>query len=340
MKKSLLALAVLGAFTGIAAAQSSVTLFGVVDQSFNNINNAGHTVRQMASNQLNSNRLGFKGSEDLGGGLSAGFWLEGAMSTENGNAGGLTFQRRSTVSLVGTFGEIRLGRDYTPSFWNSVFGDVNGANGLGEGLNLFSFNLGSNAATFVRANNQVSYFLPGGLGGFYGQVSVAAGSNQHSAKYEGGRIGYGAGPIDVSVAYSQTTPQTNNKFDVFNVGGSYNFGIATVYGFYYQDKWGNAKQSVYELSVGVPVGPGQLRGSYGHTKLTGTNDLGTVYDGSSANMFGVEYVYDLSKMTSVYVSYGHISNTGAQAGFAVEANGYAATNNTSTGENIGLRVAF
>src|SRR3954466_15464328 len=83
MKKSLLALAVLGAFAGAASAQSSVTLFGVVDLSANQIKNGGASTQTLQSNQLNSNRLGFRGIEDLGGGLKAGFWLEAAMSNEN-----------------------------------------------------------------------------------------------------------------------------------------------------------------------------------------------------------------------------------------------------------------
>jgi len=145
MKKSLLALAALGAFAGAASAQSSVTLFGVVDQSVNYIKNGSTKTTTLQSNQLNSNRLGFKGTEDMGGGLKAGFWLEAGMANENGLMGGgngLTstnaptyaatgangasiFNRRSTVSLFGAFGEIRLGRDYDPSFWNTVYDDVN-----------------------------------------------------------------------------------------------------------------------------------------------------------------------------------------------------------------------
>src|SRR5450631_1982228 len=113
MKKSLLALAVLGAFAGAASAQSSVTLFGVVDLSLNSQSSNGQTLRTMDSNQLNSNRLGFKGVEDLGGGLSAGFWLEAGMNNDLGTGaaggGGLSFNRRSTVSLISnTLGEVRL----------------------------------------------------------------------------------------------------------------------------------------------------------------------------------------------------------------------------------------
>src|SRR5215471_4702898 len=109
MKKSLLALAVLGAYAGVASAQSSVTIFGVVDLSINNIKNGDLRTTSMQSNQLNSNRLGFRGFEDLGGGLGAGFWLEGGMSNENGSqVAKFDFARRSYVSLASqAAGEIR-----------------------------------------------------------------------------------------------------------------------------------------------------------------------------------------------------------------------------------------
>src|SRR5436309_15281019 len=117
MKKSLLALAVLGAFAGAASAQSSVTLFGIVDVNARYGKTGDVKVKSLGTDGINSSRLGFRGVEDLGGGLKAGFHLEGALSPDDGTAGGFNFRRRSTVSLLGNFGEVRLGRDYTPSFW-------------------------------------------------------------------------------------------------------------------------------------------------------------------------------------------------------------------------------
>src|SRR5262245_16563938 len=88
MKKSLLALAVLGAYAGVASAQSSVTIFGIIDLSINQVENGNTKTTVMGSNQLNSNRLGFRGFEDLGGGLGAGFWIEAGMNNGTGEAGG------------------------------------------------------------------------------------------------------------------------------------------------------------------------------------------------------------------------------------------------------------
>mgnify|MGYP003551087525 CR=1 FL=1 len=78
MKKSLLALAVLGAFAGAASAQSSVTLFGIVDVNARYVDNNGVKQYQLSQDGINSSRLGFRGSEDLGGGMAASFWVAGS----------------------------------------------------------------------------------------------------------------------------------------------------------------------------------------------------------------------------------------------------------------------
>src|SRR5688500_3156954 len=99
MKKSLLALAALSAFAGAASAQSSVTLFGIVDAAFTRLSAGGVSVRGLTNSNYNSSRLGFRGVEDLGGGLRAGFWLEGAVFNDSGDGSGtgvdFDFQRRS-----------------------------------------------------------------------------------------------------------------------------------------------------------------------------------------------------------------------------------------------------
>ncbi|MBX9834466.1 MAG: porin, partial [Burkholderiaceae bacterium] len=148
MKKSLIALAVLAA-SGAAMAQSSVTLFGIVDATYAYGNGSVANKSQLTNSGYNSSRLGFRGVEDLGGGMSASFWLEAGVNNDNGSGAntnatnqaaaaalgngqqGLTFNRRSTVSLNGGFGEVRLGRDYTPQFWNLTVFDPFGTNGVG-----------------------------------------------------------------------------------------------------------------------------------------------------------------------------------------------------------------
>ena len=126
MKKSLLALAVLGAFAGVASAQSSVTLQGTIDVNARYVKNDGVDRRlSMGNNGINAGQLVFSGNEDLGGGLVASFQLNSGISADSGNSSaedgsGKFFNRRSTVSLSGGFGEVRLGRDYTPTYWNNA----------------------------------------------------------------------------------------------------------------------------------------------------------------------------------------------------------------------------
>ena len=114
MKKSLVALAVLAGFAGAAAAQSSVTLFGVIDVAARYTKANGQDTKQLTNDGSSSSRFGVRGVEDLGGGLKAGFWLEGALAADTGTADATRFWgRRASVSLMGDFGEVRLGRGKT-----------------------------------------------------------------------------------------------------------------------------------------------------------------------------------------------------------------------------------
>ncbi|WP_454912799.1 porin [Variovorax gossypii] len=289
MKKSLVALAAL-AVAGVASAQSSVTLFGVVDASISGYSSTARDLnptvfpnafgipvylnkgsvktssRQLANSGYNASRLGFRGTEDLGGGLAASFWLEAPISNDDGQQGIATFARRSTVSLSGGFGEIRLGRDYTPTFWNDTVFDPFGT--LGVGTNLISTantsfgGFGTPAAStgaftnvgtsnYVRASNTIGYFLPPNLGGFYGQVmygmsektkydngiyTPTTANAARQGRYVGGRFGYANGPLDVALAYGSSTvgdnyyAGTTTKINTLNLGASYDFGPVKLFG--------------------------------------------------------------------------------------------------------------
>ena len=336
MKKSLLALAALTAFAGAASAQSSVTLFGIVDLSLNSVKNGSLSQKLMSSNQLNSNRLGFRGVEDLGGGMRAGFHIEGAMDTDTGNLTGQSWQRRSTVSLMGGFGEVRLGRDYTASFWNKTIFDPFGTNGLGSSLNTAS-TLSSGATTLVRANNMVGYFLPP-MGGLYGQVQVAAGENVTGNKYLGGRLGYAAGPVNVAGAWGKTykTGTMIADFKDMNFAGSYNMGFMTMMAQYGKVDYGSANQKTALLGVTVPFGASTLKASY--LKASGSSKS------LAAKQFAFGYQYDLSKRTALYATVSSLNNDGDAATGArfTIGQGPAMTRggDTSRGYNAGIRHSF
>lgn len=350
MKKSLIALAVLAA-SGAAMAQSSVTLFGIVDATYAYGSGSVANKSQLTNSGYNSSRLGFRGVEDLGGGMSASFWLEAGVNNDNGSGGttstnnqgasgvtgggGLTFNRRSTVSLNGGFGEVRLGRDYTPQFWNLTVFDPFGTNGVGTTQTLNS-SLGG--PTTVRASNSIGYFLPGNLGGFYGQAQYYMGENLSNAanKKDGNglalRAGYANGPINVALAFSDTKFLSGN-IKAVNLGGQYDLGVAKIMAHYNQDdvKGGNEGKG-FLIGGLVPVGAGEIRLAYSTYKID------TVGADPRTNKIALGYVHNLSKRTALYATYAHVSN---KNGAAQSLNGsVTAAGDNSNGYDFGIRHSF
>lgn len=335
MKKSLLALAVLGAFAGVASAQSSVTLFGIIDLNGRSVKNGSNdALRQMSQDGINSSRLGVRGVEDLGGGLSAGFWLEGAMNPDNGTATGQSWQRRSTVSLIGRFGEVRLGRDYTSGFWNTTIFDPFGTNGVGAFTNVSINALGTNGGgTYVRSNNTVGYFLPGNLGGLYGQAQISAPENVSGTKQTSVRLGWAGGPVNVAFS-TQTTKAAPTDWKHSNIAGSWNFGFATLMAQWDKQDAGALEQKTWLLGAVVPLGQGEL-----HAAFTKADAAGGTTAANDADQAAVGYVYNLSKRTAMYGTYSRIKNKGA-ANFTVGAGNGSAAGRNSTGYEVGLRHSF
>jgi len=345
MKKALIALAALG-LTGAAVAQSSVTLFGVVDANMRYIRTSGLTVKKLDSSGLNTSRFGVRGVEDLGGGLKAGFWLESEVATDTGVAGGgnAFWGRRATVSLAGDFGEVRLGRNKTASRLHLEDFDPYTFTGVGSVSAVYS-NLGSgNGTSFGRADNLVAYSLPENLGGFYGTVDVSAGEGVNNNKGESARFGYKQGPIHVSAAYSSATnTAATDKYKLASIGGAYDFGVARPSLSYTEAKYGARKQQILTASVTVPLGQGNILASYtdakantaAETAATGFTPIG------DAKLFAIGYVYNLSKRTALYTTYGTIDNNGLAA-FSVSGTpaGYTKAGQRSNGFDVGISHRF
>jgi predicted porin len=363
MKKSLMALAALAA-CGAATAQSSVTLFGVVDATYAYGSGSIYNKSQLAHSGNSGSRLGFRGVEDLGGGLSASFWLEAGLSPDNGtgvdantnnqpvpqavdpdtlsagqvpNAGsGLVFNRRSTISLSGGFGEVRLGRDYTPQFLNLTAYDPFGTSGVGTTQTYMS-RLGGPAS--VRASNSIGYFLPDNLGGFYGQAQYYLGENNSNAvnKKDGNglglRAGYKNGPVDAAAAFSETKFLTGS-IKTANVGGLYDLGVAKIIAQYSQDKISRGPTGKGMLLGGaVPVGPGEVRLSYSTYKadIKGPVDPRT-------NKLALGYVHNLSKRTALYTTFARLTNKGG--GVQALNGAKSGPNANSNGYDFGIRHSF
>ena len=345
MKKSLLALAAIS-LAGAASAQSSVTLFGIVDAAYAHVSAGGRSASGITNSGLNSSRLGFRGVEDLGGGLKANFWLEGQLNNDVGQGFGQTvgfdFQRRAYVGLSGNFGEVRLGREYTPTFWNTTIYDPFGTNGVGTSNTLAmigSAGAVGNSTNAVRANNMITYDLPA-MGGFVGQAMVAFGENTGGVKtnnYLGFRFGYAAGPLSAHAAFGKTKALTSaNDTKYQNIGASYDFGAVKPMFFWGTEKTGSgAKVTGWEISAVAPMGQGELRAAISRYDVANSpNDW---------NKFALGYGYNLSKRTQLYTTYARVSNKGAQIK-AVANNGLsagaAAAGGGSNGYEFGVRHVF
>jgi len=327
----------------IATAQSTVTAFGIVDSSVRYVKNGNSRMGSLASGGLSSNRLGFRANEDLGDGLAADFWLEMGFNPDTGTQADSArfWNRRSTVAIKGRFGELRLGRDYSPTYLG--FDQFDAFNGGGVGaVDRFMSRLGTDVDNITRTDNLVSYFFPPGLGGLYGQLSAAPGEGVNGKKLIGGRLGYAAGPLNLSAAYSTTkvTPiGGEDAFKIAEIGAAYTFSAATLMGFFTENKFGAQKIGVAQLGVRIPVGLGTIRASYTRANASGRTGTGISTDANDASQIALGYVHDLSKRTALYATYARLNNNGAAA-YAVSTPPTMPAGATSTGYEIGMRHSF
>ena len=214
MKKTLIALATFAAATG-ALAQSSVTLFGGADLNMRNVTSGTNKFSGMAQDGIYSSRLGFMGTEDLGGGLKANFHFEGAMAPDVGTSGFFSFARKSIIGLSGGFGEVRLGRDYTPMFTVAGIADPFGTNGVGSSYNLANgavvTNLTTPAATGSAAGEASAFRTR--------QTASATGTNAAATLPEASVI---ADPN--AVRLNNSVAFYSPSFNGFTVSGMYGYG--------------------------------------------------------------------------------------------------------------------
>lgn len=309
MKKSLLALAVFGAFAGTAAAQTNVSIYGIIDIGLTHSRSDVAATRWgIDSGNWYGSRLGFRGTEDLGGGLSAIFQLENGFSADTGalGQGGRLFGRHAWVGLQGSFGTVRLGRSWTPTYSALTdvidpFGDgLAGAAGAFFGRNIFN-------AIDVRTQNAIFYSNTfGGL-----KADVAYGLGEVAGDTSAGRqlstaFTYTAGPLKAVVGYHDQNDAagTGSAKHAF-IGGTYDFGAAKLHlGVDRQktDAAGVTTVDANDVLIGatIPVGSGKILASYNRLN-----------DDTAANVdrkqYAVGYAYDMSKRTTLYTSYGHIN---------------------------------
>ena len=343
MKKSLIALAVLAA-SGAAMAQSSVTLFGIVDTAVgyvDNANAAGDSVYGLSTSGNATSRLGFRGVEDLGGGLKAGFWLEGEVFGDTGGSS-FNFARRSTVSLMGGFGEVRMGREQTPSYSKTSSYDLFGQTGIGQFMGWTGnwYGIDGDSGNAVRSSNMISYYTPNfsgftaGLGyGFDEQTTGKAG------RYIGGYAAYDNGPLSVALSYDERNVAANFDRNTLTLAGSYNLNVVKLNAIVQQTKddviGTDRKVNAYALGASAPVGAGEVKLQY------------AMYDqkaiDSKAHHISLGYVHNLSKRTAVYGTVSYMDNKDASSlGLAAKNLNTAGpgAGESQTGVQVGVRHSF
>jgi GBP family porin len=317
IKPALAAVLAVGACS--ASAQSSVTLYGIVDTAVERASNgAGISVTRLVSGQGSASRLGFRGTEDLGGGLRAIFNLEAAINVDSGSGsaagGGLMFNRQSWVGLAGSWGQVTFGRQFRPEA-RAVFGmDPFDAGSVASPPNTY-------ANTVFRSDNAIVYETPR-VAGFVGRVMYALGERAGGVSGAlddiGASLQYYNGPLYLAYGFDSIRNATATDRRKWNsLGGSYDFGVAKLYGAYRTREEGvaNLDEANYWVGVGVPIGALTLQATVGRV-----NDKTALNRDAKGYSFGAEYL--LSKRTDVYMRYAKLRNeNGATFGLDNGVNG-------------------
>lgn len=356
MKKSLLALAVLGAFAGTASAQSSVTVYGLLNTAVAKGNCSGATtpcaVNPGAPSgdswqlvQYGTSRLGFRGNEDLGGGLSAQFQIEHRFAPDTGAAASATsfWNGRSYVQLSSaSAGSVYLGREYTPAFWVQLKSDPFGNDGIAQTGTTITWagfftpdvsGLGTAAAPAwpspgsARTSNTVGYKTPN-MGGLTANVAIGLSEATGQGRNTGLNAEYAAGPIYAGFGYEKITGGASDGRSLWNIALHYDLGIVKPILYYAKAKTGAGAQDdnkVVLLAATAPLGSGQLQ--FGYSKITFEN--GAIKDNKK---LGLGYDYYLSKRTTVYAQLASASGRGSSA--------TAATTDRNTAYALGIKHSF
>lgn len=369
MKNTILGAGLALVAAGSACAQSPLTLYGVVDlaASYYRGEGVGHRWA-LSSGASQQSRVGIRGAEDLGGGMYAGFELEAGINPDTGagqasnsnnqpsgtgvapgNVNGITFNRKSVAVLGGRWGELRLGRDYTPSFW-VLFAYDPFRTGVGFGA---ATTQGASPSTQLRVSNSVSY-LTGKCytyecTGFYGQATYAfaenaPGPNRRDGTTAGLRLGYGGGNWDVAFGRTETKDVAAGNFEQTMLGGSWNWGGGRLLLLTGRHRTGlpstllagGTHASFAQVGAFINIGSDYIPVAFTRVKR---NDA--LHGG--ADKFAVGYVHSLSKRTAIYATVAFIDNKGSlqlPANVGADAGPAPVRGGKSSGLDLGIRHSF
>ncbi|MFT4192685.1 MAG: porin [Comamonas sp.] len=327
MSKKAIALAIAGAFSMGAFAQSSVTIYGKIDvgYSYSNISSTKFT---QAANQVNGGRIGFTGTEDLGNGLRAGFVVEQGFSADTGTTGqnGGLGGRQSYISLKkDTWGEVRAGRQYT--LLDDWAGNYSPLSTSGYAYGSAGYIVNDDQG---RLNNALTYYSPKWSGlqvslqaapkestsnGAYTNSSTATLTGESRAHYAAA-LNYTNGPLALGLALSKnygldTDLDLNNKV-LAQLGGTYDLGFLKLfaqyeydgtkadYGVSGSDSYG--KKNAYLVGINVPAGAWLFKAGIGYAE-NANRSTSSILQGS-VTQFALGADYLLSKRTKLYAGLG------------------------------------
>ncbi len=365
LNRVIVALVCAGA-AGIAHAQSSVTLYGVLDTGIDYANNVnGQHLWQMASGVSAGSRWGLRGKEDLGGGLSAIFDLESGFSSTDGSLGsGLAFSRNAYIGLASkTYGTVTLGRQWDPivdliepyslndAYGGWYFSHPNDMDNLDNGFAI------SNAVKYTSPT--IAGFTGEALYSFGGQAGQFSNNATYSAaaSYTNGPFSAGVGYLRVNdpeqsiQSYQNGTGYTNAVYGdylqnarsqgIFAAGASYQLGAFKLMGnftnvdFQQSDDGQDVKFQNYELA-GTYAATSELDFGAGFTYTEG-RDHATGQE-PKYQQINLSAEYELSKRTAVYALAAYQHATGGAvaqiAGFDPSSNGKQVVT------RIGIRHSF
>lgn len=298
---------------------SQVTVYGAVDLGLEFAKNGTSSVNRLSSGMSTVSRLGFRGSEDLGGGLRANFRLESGQNADDGTPNNATkfFGRWGYVGLSGPWGAIDLGRMWSPTFVIGLTSDPLARNRTSLGWNMFLAQTSRTATAFTPGftDNSVRYTSPR-IGGAWGELMYSPGEavdNASSGRGLGLNLQYASGPLYLGYGYQRTNsgtaaaPVANPEASVSHfLGATYRLGDVTLYGTFNRNTADAASipaSTNAMLSVRWSVGgPHVLLAQVAQRKVGGVD--------ARARGVQIGYDYVLSRRTSLYARIARVNNDG------------------------------
>ncbi len=288
MKRTLIVAAIVTLATGAAVAQSSVTIYGRLNLTLEAQDLNGTKLKKMENN---SSRIGFKGTEDLGGGLKAGFVLEHGFNPDTGTAAASFWGRQSEVNLSGGFGTLRLGNFFSEAYYatSDYIGMHNHETGTSSDA-LYAY--------IGRNTNKIAYRTPEFIKGLTAEAAVSAGEGGGRIRNYDIAVNYGAGPLHLGFGYEKAgSAAVPSKQFAFS--GLYEFGSFVLGGMVQRDEdaYGPGNRTNFRISAAYNVGASEF-----HVNVGAANDYSKLAN-SGAKQGTLGYNYNLCKRTKVYGYY-------------------------------------